>query len=340
MKPLIYLKTSSKYNDFELVEVKKTIEDALIDNNQIYSNAPISNDFDVAHFFNLDDVSFYSNYFKKVKKVVSLFFSEEDFKGNFLKEASEENKLINLKYEISLIDKKILNKVDLIYVPSNDAKNFLINLGIETKIKVMELPIDFKKFNLKNNILEKAIYSYLRLSEDKFLTVTTIKNKDDIALEKLIYLANKFDQITFIVISQFSSESFLPLKFKNLLKYKPKNVIFTKPLTYDLYFSLMYNAKIYLNLNSLPGNILEIYEAMASKTQIFALESSIFKDILIDKKNCYLYNNIDSLRIGIDQYYYNLIDSTCANAYEEISKRDSKTLGKELINDYLNITED
>ncbi len=340
MKPLIYLKTNSKFSNFELFEFKKQIENALILNNQIYSNAPISSDFDVAHFFSLDDVSFYLNNFKNIKIVISLFYFEEDIKGAVLKESVKENKEINLKYEISPIDIKILNKIDLIYVPSNSSKNLLINLGVTSKIKVMNYVLDCSRFNLKGNILENAIYSYFRLNLDTYLAVSLIKSKDFEALEKILYLCNKFEKITFIVICQFASDKLLSIKFKSLLKHKPKNLIFTNPLTPELYYSLMYNAKIFLNLNTLPGNIMEIYEAMASNTQIFALESSIFNDILIDKRNCYLYNNIDSLRIGIDQYYFDLIESTTTYAFNEVSSRDLKSLGKELINDYSNIEED
>ncbi len=341
MKPLIYLKINPKYENFEANAVKNRIQDLLIDQNLVYSTSLISQDYDVAHFINLDDVSYFSNNSKnEVKKVITLFYSEGDIYGNILKISNKKDDKEMLPYEISKYDIKILNLVDLILVPSNECRNFLINIGVTSQIKVLLLPIKISSYEIKNSILHKAIYSYFRINQESLLIVTTIKHNDVEAFKNLFILLEKFPKATFVCISQFTSKGFLNLKIKSLLKTKPKNLIFTTPLTLDLYNSLMYNAKIFLNLSSIPGNIFESYEAMASKTQIFALESSCFKDILIDKKNCYLYNNIDLLRVGIDQYLLNLIDSTIENAFNEVVNIDISKTAKELINYYKELTEE
>ena len=341
MKPLIYLKINPKYENFEANALKNKIQELLIDQNVVYSTSLISDDYDVAHFINLDDVSYFSNNSKKnIKKVISLFYSENDIYGNILKITNKKDEKEFLPYEISNYDIKILNLLDLILVPSNEAKNYLINIGITKKIEILKMPLKISNYELKNSILHKAIYSYFRLKEDSFLIVTTVKHNDIEAFKNLFVLLEKFPKATFVCISQFANKGLLNIKIKSLLKRKPKNLIFTTPLTIDLYNSLMYNAKIFLNLSSIPSSVLECYEAMASKTQIFALESSCFKDILIDKKNCYLYNNIDLLRVGIDQYLLKLIDSTTDDAFNEVKEMTISESANKLINYYKVLTEE
>ena len=341
MKPLVYLKINPKYENFEANAVKITIQDMLISQNVVYSTSLISEDYDVAHFINLDDASYFANNSKRdVKKVISLFYSENDIYGNILKPVNKKDEKEMLPYEISKYDIKILNLLDLILVPSNESRNFLINLGVTSNIKVFKICTKISNYEFKNSILHKAIYSYFRISDESMLIVTAIKHNDVEAFKNLFVLLEKFPKATFVCISQFANKGLLNLKIKSLLKRKPKNLIFTSPLTLDLYNSLMYNAKIFLNLSSIPSSIFECYEAMASKTQIFALESSCFKDILIDKKNCYLYNNIDLLRVGIDQYLLNLIDSTIDNAFNEVKTIYNSDNAKELINYYKELTEE
>lgn len=337
MKPLIFLKTKPNFDNFEASAVKKLIISSLEANNIVYSTSIISEDYNIAHFINLEDVAYFSNSNKSdIKKIITLFFSEEDIYGQLLIPSKNKDKAI-LDYEISKFDVRILNKLDLIIVPSNEYRNILINFGVITPINTLLLPVFPKKYDLKNNILSNAIFSYFRLDPTSKLAVTTIKYDDIEAFNKLFILIDKIPSLTFICISQFTSKNFLPSKIKRLFKNKPKNLIFTTPLTIDLYNSLMYNAKIFINLNSTYGNTLECLEAMGSKTQIFGLYESSPKDILIDKINCYLYNNIDLLRIGIDQYLLNLISDTLSNAYDFVKNLTSENIGKKLIEYYKNL---
>ena len=80
-------------------------------------------------------------------------------------------------------------------------------------------------------------------------------------------------------------------------------------------------------------------ESMVSNTQIFALQGSVFEDIVKDKVNGYVYNDISSLIIGIKKYLNNELPSLKEQAKEYANQFSILTYGKELIKIYESIEE-
>lgn len=335
MKPLIFTKINPKFDNFEATRIRRTLKNILESHEVVYSVSELDNSFDLVHFVSLEDVAFLSNKLEKgrtFKKVASLLSCEEDFYGKLLEE--NKNKDIDLHCVVKKSDIEIINNLDMCFVPSNDAKNFLINLGVTTDIEIFPLPIRISKYNLKNSVLSKAIYSYLRISEDVPLAVATLHYKDVEAFKRLEYIVQRFPKIKFICVCRVDGGILMPRIAKQIIKKRYRNLVLTTPLSEDLYSSLLYNSLFYLNIGSTYGNDLESIESMASKTQIFSLTNSGFNDLLIDKKNCYLYNNIDLLRVGIDQFLLGLIEPTVKSAYEFVKNIDIKDAGYKLIECY------
>lgn len=336
MNPLIFYKQTSKNDNFEASKLKKALINSLEIRNASYVNSILDETYDVIHFLNLEDVAYYSNSIKKsVKKVISLFYCEEDQRGRIL----EENKRENL-YVIKANDVEILNKLDCIFVPTEKAKEYLLSFNVKTRIEVLYYPLRSVKFNLENNVLKNVVYRYFQIDESSIIVTVSLYFKDYEAFKKIKELALSFPKIKFIVLTEADPFKSFSLKTKKLFKQKINNIIFASNLNDDIYNSLFFNSKMYINISSSYGNIIELFDAMASKTQIFTLNYSSFCDITIDKETSYNYNNLDLLKSGINEYLSGLIESTTKKAYEFSKEANVNKVGEKLIDIYKDILEE
>lgn len=339
MNPLILLETKEKFNNFELSRIKKSLIYSLKMNNKLYVSSIYDEIYDLVHFLRISDIVKYSSDIKKkAKKVISVLFSEEDKNGRILE-------INNDKYEESLFtisktNVELLNKCDLVLVPSLEAKKFLNRNGVTSEISLFTTPIRHSVFDLKNSILNKIIFRYLSLNEESILIVTTLYFEDINAYEKLFNIAKEFPKYKFITISHKDVTKEISLKMKNLLKNKPSNVMLSTPFEEDVYLSLLYNATIFLNIGSTPGNDIEMLEAMASKTQILSLKDSSWSDFLINGETGYIFEDLEELKIGIKQYFDALLEKTIDKGYNYSKKYSISNYGETLIELYKKVLED
>lgn len=340
MNPLIFFEKTKENSEFEAFQVKKSLKEALEYQGVNSVNSLYDETYDLIHFITLEDYIYYSKSIKKnVKKVLNLFSCEEDFSGRILKEVKNKETQ-EIQYIIDKNDIEIINSSDAITVPSLESKKFLESFGVTPKIYVMPIPIKLVKYNLTNTILNKAIYHYLQYSTDSYIVYSVIYYKDYEAFNRIIEISKTFPKLKFVVISQNKKALFTSLKMKNILKNKPINLNIIDVISDDLYSSLLFNAKIFLNVSSSFGNNQEINEAFASKTQVMSLKFSQFNDISIDKETSYIYNDLDSLKEGINQYINGLIDSTIEEAYIRIKEKNISAISEKVIKIYKDILEE
>lgn len=340
MNPLIFLEKNKKLNEFECNEFKKTLINGLDYLNSKYSSSILDDTYDIIHFISLSDYAYYEKSIKKgVKKVISLFYSENDINGRILKEIKNKDTK-EIEYKIDKSDLEILSSADLLIVPSLSAKNYLLSYGITNKIEVLPISVKSVRFNLNNTVLKKAAFNYFQIDEKIPVAVLTLYYKDYEGYKNALELAKSFPKIKFIVISQYGINKFNNIKLKKILKEKPSNLIVSETISDDLYCSLMFNATYFINISSSFSNIIELSEAMISKTQIFALSSSQFNDIIIDKETGYIYNSFDLLKEGLREYNLGLLDNTINNAYDYIKTKNIEETGKNLIKIYKDLLEE
>lgn len=326
MKPLVF---SKENNNFEVMRLRKNLKGSLELNDFIYSSSVYDDTYNIAHFITLEDFKKNKSELKKgVKVVLSLLYCEEDFDGRLYK------KNISDEYVISKSDIETINKATLVLVPSLKAKQYLILLGVKTKIEVLSCGVNVTKFLIKNTYVRTIAYRYLKCPEEMQFMVSVIDCQDTEA-EKILYgLALSFPKIKFVVVCDYKHASH---EMKKLFKKSPPNLLNTGPLEDDVYISLTYNAKAFLFVGSIQGNAIQAYEAMASETEIFALEASVYQDIVIDKGNGYVYNNFDSLKEGIKLFLSDELPTTYKKEKAIANENTLKNVGKKLIEIYKGI---
>ena len=323
MKPLIL---SNEKNIFEVLRLRKDLKGSLELNNFPYSVSVYDETYSVAHFVTVDDFKKYKNETPKgTKFVLSLLYCEEDYDGKVLKLNHEKNNII------SKFDVDVINKADLVLTPTIKTKQQLILSGVTTPIEVLLPGINVSKYSIKNTYIRNIAYRYLKCSEE-YSFVTTVLNYEDVeAFRRIQNIASKFPKIKFIAIADNRNMS---REIKKIIKKIPSNLQFPSVLDEDVYISLIFNSKAYLFINSNPGNILQCFEAMASGTQILALNSGIYPDIVIDKENGYVYNNFDSLIDGFNKFINNELNPTIQKAKEFANVNALKNIGEKLIEIY------
>lgn len=323
MKPLIL---SNEKNNFEVSRLRKDLKGALELNDYPYSVNVYDESYTIAHFLSIDD-------FKKIKSetpkgtkfVLSLIYCEEDYEGKILKLNHEKN------YNISKFDVETINKSDLILIPSIKIKQQLILSGVTKPIEVLPPGINVSKYSIKNTYIRNIAYRYLKCSEE-YSFVTTILNYEDIeAFNRVIKIASKFPKIKFVALFD---KKYIGREIKKVIKKVPGNLEIAGVLDENIYLSLVFNSKAYLFINSNPGNVFQCYEAMASETQILALNSSVYPDIVIDKENGYVYNDFDSLMDGFSKLINGELTSTTSKGKEFANSNSLKEVGKKLIEIY------
>lgn len=329
MKPLIITKISKNYDNFEKQRIRKNIKGSLELNNQAYSVSFYDTAYKIIHMFGIDDYKYYRSEIKDGAHIIlSLFYAESDYEGRFpARLGSEKISKNNIQY---------LNEVNLILVPSIECVEFLKNNGVTTKTMVFSPGVNISRFSLKNSYLKSIAYSYLQISNEFPFIISILDYKDDVAFEYLSKLGTRFPKCKFLGIYHSGKIS---RKTKKLIKKTPQNVLFVHTLEEDVYCSLIYNAKAFLALGINKGGAIEAYEAMASETEILALKSSVFNDIVIDNKNAHVYNDFESLINGVDLLLVNKLETYVLKEKAIASENSLKNNGKKLIKIYKEILE-
>ncbi len=323
MKPLIL---SSEKNNFEVLRLRKDLKGALELHNFPYSVSVYDESYSIAHFLTIDDFKKYkSETPKETKYVLSLLYCEDDYDGKILKLNHDKN------YNISRFDVDVINKVDQVLTPSIKTKQQLILSGVTVPIEVLSPGINVTKYSVKNTYTRNIAYRYLKCSEEYSFVTTVLNYEDTEAFYRLQNLASKFPKIKFVGL--FDSRG-VGREIKKIIKKSPVNLQFPGVLDEDVYLSLIFNSKAFLFINSNPGNVFQSLEAMASETQILALNSAIYPDIIIDKENGYVYNDFDSFTEGFAKLINNELDLTIQKAKEFANANSLKNIGEKLIEIY------
>lgn len=331
MKVLVYFQPSSKHDNFEGARMRKTIKGALEVIGQTYTSN-IFDDYDVAHFMSPDDENKLNVALeRKVPVVVSALFGEDDPTTRFLI-----NKNKNGKITVTLKPKalKLLNKASLVLVPSETAKEFLINSGVQSRIEVLIPGVSLARFNFSRDDEKELFYRYFREDKNKKLVLAMGEYTNNMeGINALINAAKKREDAVFYYVG---CETFAASygNCKKIIKTAPKNVHFKTILPDDIYRSMLLNADVFM----LPGynlaGLISIEEAMAAKCQLIVRKSAVFPEFLKNEKTAYVAEYSETLTSLCLDYLDNKISSTTEEAYRKISSYNLENFGHQLYNIY------
>ncbi len=329
MKVLVYFQPNSKHDNYEGARMRKTIKGALEVIGATYTTN-LYDDYDVAHFMSPEDEGKLNIAIeRKVPVVVSALFGEDDPTTRFLNHKNKDGKrTVTLKPKAL----KMLNKANLVLVPCESAKEFLIANGVNRPIETIVPGVNLARFNFSREDEKELFYRYFREDKSKklVLAVGEYTNNMD-GIHCLINAAKKREDTVFYYIG---CESFIGGKAKKIIKSAPKNLHFKIILPDDIYRSMLLNADVFM----LPGynlsGIISVEEAMAANCQLIVRKSAIFPEFLKNEKTAYIAEYSETLTSLCLDYLDEKIKPTTEEAYQMISSYNLENFGQELIKIY------
>ena len=329
MKVLVYFQPNSKHDNYEGARMRKTIKGALEVIGATYTTN-LYDDYDVAHFMSPEDEGKLNIAIeRKVPVVVSALFGEDDPTTRFLNHKNKDGKrTVTLKPKAL----KMLNKANLVLVPCESAKEFLIANGVNRPIETIIPGVNLARFNFSREDEKELFYRYFREDKNKklVLAVGEYTNNMD-GIHCLINAAKKREDTVFYYIG---CESFIGGKAKKIIKSAPKNLHFKMILPDDIYRSMLLNADVFM----LPGynlsGIISIEEAMAANCQLIVRKSAIFPEFLKNEKTAYIAEYSETLTSLCLDYLDEKIKPTTEEAYQMISSYNLENFGQELTKIY------
>lgn len=308
--------------------LRKNIKSSLELNEYRYLTNAIDERIKTVCYLNFNDLNKF-NYFKKktVKKIGFAFYSE--FESDFKLFNLTKNKTLSIKEG----DIKTLNGYNLLFVPSEEAKETLMKNGVKTNIETLLPPVRKTKFELKGTEFLKLVYIYFHFEENSEYIYTILDNKDGDAAKRVIEFAKIYSNLKIIVIIP----NFRKREAKAVNKYfkrTAQNIYVSGILSDDIYTSLVYNAKAFCLFNTTLSACINLLEAYTTQTPVFALKDSAFSDILIDKENSYVYNDFDTFINEFNNFLVSKTPSLKENQKEFMKEHDIKKSGKRFIEIY------
>ena len=328
MKVLVYFQPSPKHDNFEGARMRKTIKGALEVTNGVYTSN-IYDDYDVAHFMSPDDENKLNIALERgVPVVVSALFGEADPSTRFLNYKSKDGKRITTIKPKAL---RMLNKANLILVPCNTGKEFLIANGVTRRIEVCVPGVNLSRFNFSREDEKELFYRYFREDKNKKLVLALGEYAYNLeGIHAVINAAIKRPDVMFYYVGD---ESFALNngRSKKIIKNSPKSMHFIGIPTDDIYRSMLLNADVFM----LPGynfsGFVSIEEAMASNCQLIVRKTAVCPETLRNEKTAYIAEFSETLTSLCLDYLDGKIKPTTEEAYKQVSSYTLERFGNELL---------
>lgn len=330
MKVLVHFE-GIKTGQSEGARMRKTIKGALEMVETKYTSN-LLDDYDVAHFISPEDEGRMNLALERgIPVVVSALFGEDDPTTRFLNYKSKDgNRSTSLKPKAL----KMMNKANMVLVPTESAKEFLINNGVTKPIEVCVPGINLSRFNFSREDEKELFYRYFREDKNKKLVVALGEYAYNLeGIHSIINAAIKKPDAIFYYIG---CESFAlnSSRSKKIIKSAPKNMHFISIPTDDIYRSMLLDADVFM----LPGynisGVVSVEEAMAANCQLIVRQSAVYPEFLKNEKTAYIAEFSETLTSLCLDYLEGKIKPTTEEAYKKISEHNLENFGKQLLKIY------
>lgn len=315
MKVLVSFKPNKKNDHFEGARLRKSIKGALELNSIQHTDSGIDY-FDVAHIISPEQEGEMNDYHNNgAPVVVSALYCEDDPKASYTYYDDVDKKAC-LKQKAL----KFLNKADLVLVPTESARDFLIKEKVTSIIKVLPLGVNVSRFDFSKTVEKEIFYRYYREDSRKKLVIGVGEYESDMkGINAFIDAAKKSPNAIFYYFGIFSKLANLNIRFKKIINKAPSNVKFVEVPPDDIYRSALLNAEVFM----VPGykyvGVTTLKEAMSAKCQIIARRSAVLEGLLEDGVTAHLADFSETISSLTRDYLDGKIKPTITQAYQQVS---------------------
>lgn len=325
MKPLIYAKIKPHSKIYEEDRLRKSIKGSLEAANIEYTTS-VFGDYDLVHFINIHDTS-------KVKQakeaslpiVINALYCENVHKSAIVQFKNDHLKLKG-KY------RRCLNLADVVLVPGDAAKRFLVNEEVTSRIVVFEPPINLEHFKIQNEVDKKLFFRYFTERDDVKYVLSVGDYANKVEMKNLMDVVRLCQNIKFY----FFGANYHLWSTKEI-DDAPSNIVLSDLVESDVFRSALMNSKVLLVLDPKKKEAINVIEAMAAKVQVISFNEPHDVSYLKNGVNAYLCNGAYDLAKCLESYLKGKLKPTTKKAYELAKKHDLKSSGKQLEQIYKSI---
>lgn len=329
MKILVSFQPNKKASDFEGARMRKTIKGSLEVMGIEYTTSVVEK-YDIMHLISAEDDS-KANDAKEsnIPLVISALYCEDDSLANYIEYKSKDGTRVNSIKSKCL---RFLNKANVITVPSQKAKEFLIDNGVKPDIQVVPVGVNMSRFDFSREDEKDIFYRYFRENRSKRLVVAMGEYDNNMdGINAFINAAKKCPDVLFYYIGRESVPGILKsFKMSRMISSSPKNVKFHGIIPDDVYRSALMNADVFMLPGYKVAGVVSLYDAMAAKCQLIVRDQAVFSDLLEDGKTAYLAQYSETLTSLTKDYFQGKLKPTIEKAYQEVSKHSLEVLGEQL----------
>ena len=269
---------------------------------------------------------------KKAKKlgkkiVYHAHSTEEDFKNSFL----FSNQLAPIfKWWIS----KCYRLGDVIITPTEYSKRLLENYHLNKPIYAISNGIHTSFFEHNEKYAEEFREKYHYKKEDKVIMGVGLYLKRKGILD-FVELAKRCPEYQFIWFG-YLDPKLVPQEIKQALNTKLENLIFAGYVEQEFLRKAYSGVDLYLfpTLEETEG--IPILESLAAKTPTLVRDIPVFAEF-IDGKEVYKAKTITEFETKIHQILNDRLPSLAESGYQKAIQKDTKIVGKQLIEVYQNL---
>ena len=261
--------------------------------------------------------------------VVSALYCENDPLASYLEHKTKDNERVT---DLTAKAQRFLNKADLVLVPSEIAREFLVDKGITADISVALPGINMSRFDFSRDDEKAIFYRYFR-EDPKRKLILGIGEYDGTmeGISSFVGAAKANPEALFYYIGRETIPGiYNSLKMKRLIMTAPKNLKFINVVPDDIYRSAMLNASLFVIPGYKTTGVISLMDAMAAKCQIIARKQAVYPDILVDGKTAYLGQFSETITSLIKDFLDGKLKPTTEEAYNYVSKYNLRATGEQL----------
>ena len=329
MKVLVSFQPNKKASDFEGVRLRKTIKGALEMVGVEYTTS-IVDKYDIVHLISPDDENKLNDAKENgIPVVVSALYCEDDPLASYLEHKSKDGVRTT---ELTSKALRFLNKADLVLVPSEKGRTFLVNSGVTTDISISLPGVNMARFDFSREDEKTIFHRYFREDPERKLVIGLGEYDSNMeGINALINAAKLLPEVVFYYIGRETIPGiYNTLKIKKVISSAPKNIKFINIIPDDIYRSALLNADVFVLPGYKTAGVVSIMDAMAAKCQIIARKQAVYPDLLEDGKTAYLGEFSETLTSLIKDYLTGKLKPTIDEAYTFASKCNLQAIGEQL----------
>lgn len=277
MKVLIHFDVNEKKKLFEAEQLKRHIIDACekcnIEHVEKYDKSA-----DIANFISLNTRSallIRSYVERNVPTLLWMFYANTDADAEIIKTRKNGEKYIP-KHRLTII-----NMMDAIIVPSNEAKLYLWKLKVRIPVFVVRNGVKDDYFTNIEKIGKEPFLRSFRIDENQKYVVSVIRmSKRRERLNLLNKLAKAAPMYNFYVFVSARKSISTKLIVRRLDYKTAKNLIVSPIVPEDVYRAALYGANFFYDTGDDKLGTMSLVEVIAANTAIIIDEEAAFSDIL------------------------------------------------------------